>query len=195
MGFFSFHTCDTDRSIPNIYQKAYATFPVHLITEDGRIFTESEYDGYGEFGGKDFFILAAELNGINDADDNVKRNRFFDECWLRGIEKDGVRLYYRKDFSHYQEPLQHHKNLNANELVKKEGWEYFDYGGEDGLSCAESFVKNGLKMPKIVEFLPSGDVIGDKQKWVEFWAKLPYPKDCRYQGYFYEEDDDEDIDW
>jgi len=35
-----------------------------MITPDGRIFTEKNYDGYGEFGGKDFYELLAELNGL-----------------------------------------------------------------------------------------------------------------------------------
>lgn len=62
MGFFSWHTCDTDRTIANKYS-GKQTFTVHMITPDGRVFTESNYDGYGEFGGKDFYELLAELNG------------------------------------------------------------------------------------------------------------------------------------
>ena len=63
MGFFSWHTCDTDRSIANQYS-GEETFTVHMITPDGRVFTESNYDGYGEFGEKDFYELLAELNGL-----------------------------------------------------------------------------------------------------------------------------------
>jgi len=63
MGFFSWHTCDTDRSIANKYSEKQ-TFTVHMITPDGRVFTENDYDGYGEFGGKDFYELLAELNGL-----------------------------------------------------------------------------------------------------------------------------------
>jgi hypothetical protein len=35
-----------------------------MITPDGRVFTEEDYEGYGEFGGKDFLELLAELNGL-----------------------------------------------------------------------------------------------------------------------------------
>ena len=35
-----------------------------MITPDGRVFTERDYEGYGEFGGKDFYELLAELNGL-----------------------------------------------------------------------------------------------------------------------------------
>jgi hypothetical protein len=63
MGFFSWNTCDTGESIANTYSTR-PTFPVHMITPDGRVFTEENYEGYGEFGGKDFHELLAELNGL-----------------------------------------------------------------------------------------------------------------------------------
>lgn len=63
MGFFSWHTCDTDRSIANNYS-GKQTFTVNMITPDGRVFTEDNYDGYGVFGEKDFYELLAELNGL-----------------------------------------------------------------------------------------------------------------------------------
>jgi hypothetical protein len=63
MGFFSWNTCDTGESIANKYSTR-PTFEVHMITPDGRVFTEPDYEGYGEFGGKDFHELLAELNGL-----------------------------------------------------------------------------------------------------------------------------------
>ena len=63
MGFFSWKTCDTDQSIANHYSSR-PTFTVHMITPDGRVFTEPNYEGYGVFGGKDYYELLAELNGL-----------------------------------------------------------------------------------------------------------------------------------
>lgn len=62
MGFFSWKTCDTHMSIANSSSERY-TFCVYMITPDGRVFQELEYEGYGVFGGKDFYELLAELNG------------------------------------------------------------------------------------------------------------------------------------
>ena len=62
MGFFSWKTCDTNRSIANVYSDEL-TFDVYMITPDGRVFHETYYDGYGVVGGKDFYELLAELNG------------------------------------------------------------------------------------------------------------------------------------
>ena len=63
MGFFSWVTSDSKRSISNSYADNRQVFKVHMITRDGRVFTEEKYEGYGEFGGKDYYELVAELNG------------------------------------------------------------------------------------------------------------------------------------
>ena len=70
MGFFSWKTKDTARSIANVHS-GINTFKVFMIApeEDGslRIYTEFLYDGYGLFGGKDYYELLAEINlGISD---------------------------------------------------------------------------------------------------------------------------------
>ena len=61
MGFFSWKTSDTGRSISNRYSDR-GVFTVHMITRDGLVWSESNYDGYGVFGGKDLYELLAELN-------------------------------------------------------------------------------------------------------------------------------------
>lgn len=63
MGFFSWHTQDTGRSISNSYSKV-PTFKVHMVDNKGEIWTEHNYEGYGVFGGKDYYELVAEMNGL-----------------------------------------------------------------------------------------------------------------------------------
>jgi hypothetical protein len=63
MGFFSWKTMDTDTSIPNQYSNR-KTFRVQMIDNKGNVFTENEYEGYGVFGGKDYYELLAEMNGF-----------------------------------------------------------------------------------------------------------------------------------
>jgi hypothetical protein len=55
---FSWITSDTKRSI-----LVDGTVPVKMISPDGREFEERNYEGYGVFGGVDFYSLVAELNG------------------------------------------------------------------------------------------------------------------------------------
>ncbi len=63
MGFFSWKTQDTDKSIANEYSNR-KTFRVQMLDNKGNVFTESEYEGYGVFGGKDYYELLAEMNGF-----------------------------------------------------------------------------------------------------------------------------------
>ena len=63
MGFFSFKTSDTNESIFNCYS-GEPMFTVYMVTEDGRTWVEQNYEGYGNFGGKDIYELIAELNGL-----------------------------------------------------------------------------------------------------------------------------------
>ena len=80
MGFFSWKTSDTDRSIANAYSNR-TPFTVHMITEDGQVFTEHDYEGYGVFGGKDFYELVAELNGVTEGNTEEKRGKGIQICF------------------------------------------------------------------------------------------------------------------
>ena len=71
MGFFSWRTQDTDRSIPSTYSNR-DTFRVYMVNPvTGDIYAEDNYEGYGVFGGKDFYELVAELNGGGDRNDGI----------------------------------------------------------------------------------------------------------------------------
>jgi len=63
MGFFSWKTQDTDRSIANNYSTR-KTFTVVMIDNKGNKWFEQSYEGYGIFGGKDYYELLAEMNGL-----------------------------------------------------------------------------------------------------------------------------------
>ena len=57
MGFFSWITEDTGRSIVNAYS-GLETFKVIMTDDKGNQFVEEDYEGYGEFGGKDYHELS-----------------------------------------------------------------------------------------------------------------------------------------
>jgi hypothetical protein len=63
MGFHSFITNDTNTSVSNVHSVRGA-FDVYLKDNQGNVWHEPMYDGYGRFGGKDFYELLAEMNGI-----------------------------------------------------------------------------------------------------------------------------------
>ena len=180
MGFFSWFTSDTDKSIANKYSSR-PTFTVHMITEDGQVFTENDYDGYGVFGGKDIYVLIAEMNGFKGKDDDETRDNAFKHIWKRGIEKDGKRYFYQDDFPNYEHPIESEGGICPNKLVSEHGWTNFGDGGE-----FEEWAKLGFKVPKLVENLTPN--------WKENWNKIPYPVSCPEQGFFYDDEYEEDED-
>tara|TARA_R110002020_G_C16156603_1_gene763055 strand:- start:365 stop:850 length:486 start_codon:yes stop_codon:yes gene_type:complete len=95
MGFFSWHTNDTDRSIANRYQDSRKTFTVYMIDNKGNRYVEEEYEGYGVFGNKDYFELLAEMNFPDEAkkirSDLILRGKP-DLTWPNGIKLDDLDL-------------------------------------------------------------------------------------------------------
>lgn len=64
MGFFSWKTNDTNKSIGNIYGDLDRVFTVYMVDDKGNKWVEDAYEGYGVFGGKDYYELLAEMNGL-----------------------------------------------------------------------------------------------------------------------------------
>ena len=63
MGFFSWITSDTKVSVRNRFTPEGPT-PCKMLAPDGREWLEFGYEGYGIFGGMDFYELLAELNEV-----------------------------------------------------------------------------------------------------------------------------------
>lgn len=61
MGFFSWKTSDTNKSVSNIHS-GKGVFPVHLLDPKGGSIKELHYEGYGDFGGEDVYVLLALWN-------------------------------------------------------------------------------------------------------------------------------------
>lgn len=83
MGFFSWRTQDTDKSIANHYS-VRSTFRVQMMDNKGNVWTENNYDGYGVFGGKDYYELLAEMNGITDKDTDRLRSAGISLAFSKG---------------------------------------------------------------------------------------------------------------
>jgi hypothetical protein len=59
-GQFSWMTQDTGQQIGS---QDGNTIPVYMFDDKGKYYYENEYDGYGEFGGKDYYELLDQMNG------------------------------------------------------------------------------------------------------------------------------------
>ena len=73
MGQFSWITQDTFQSIRNNTKGRKAKAFMH--DNKGNIWEEKEYEGYGIFGGKDFFQLVAEMNNCEGLTGDVDKDR------------------------------------------------------------------------------------------------------------------------
>jgi len=93
MGFFSWRTQDTDKSIANKWSTR-DTFRVQMMDDKGNVWTEDSYDGYGEFGGKDYYELLAEMNGITANNPDELRGKGIELAFSKnnhsGVGTEGV---------------------------------------------------------------------------------------------------------
>jgi hypothetical protein len=64
-GQFSWMTQDTDTQIGSEREN---TITVYMYSDKGERWEEKGYEGYGEFGGKDYYELLAQMNGVENAD-------------------------------------------------------------------------------------------------------------------------------
>ena len=59
-GQFSWFTQDTDQQIGSEKEN---TIPVYMFDDKGKYWFEPSYEGYGVFGGKDYYELLDQMNG------------------------------------------------------------------------------------------------------------------------------------
>ena len=117
MGFFSWNTQDTDKSIANQYSNR-KTFRVQMIDNKGNVWTEDDYEGYGRFGSKDYYELLAEMNGFTS---DKTGDEYTDEA--RGF---GITLAFEGNGSGVATEGVYYPNL----IEKADGWVY-EMGGPD----------------------------------------------------------------
>ena len=74
MGFFSWFAQDSGRSISNAHSNRGAR-TVYMKDNKGNVWVDHAYEGYGVFGGKDFYQLLAEMNVVEGLTGDVDNDR------------------------------------------------------------------------------------------------------------------------
>lgn len=116
MGFFSWKTQDTDKSIANSYS-IRNTFKVDMIDDKGNVWTENNYEGYGTFGGKDYYELLAEMNGAAPSNEGD---------YTEDMRIKGINIAFKNNGSG-----EHTKGVKYPNLVEEaNGWLYNELGPE-----------------------------------------------------------------
>ena len=179
MGVFSWCTSDTKKSIPCCRPFGDLPGTVYLLNPFGEPYKETDYEGYGVFGGRDVYDLVMEWNREYLSTDHIKKpNR---DNYEMGEQGDA---YYEKAMSKYQatcDAIIAYKNGASDDFMKEHfGMQIAPWGdGDDwkrvlGISLAcydEDHVK--LKYPiKIVEHPVPYDEAG-------------ISPGCPFQGCFY----------
>ena len=118
MGFFSWKTQDTDNSIANQYSNR-KTFRVQMLDNKGNVWTEDTYEGYGRFGGKDFYELLAEMNGFES---DKTGDEYTDEA--RGF---GINLAFKDNPNGIATKGVFYPNL----IEQADGWFYNESGPDN----------------------------------------------------------------
>jgi len=118
MGFFSWNTQDTDKSIANQYSNR-KTFRVQMMDNKGNVWTENEYEGYGVFGGKDYYELLAEMNGFTS---DKTGDEYTDEA--RGF---GINLAFKDN----PNGIGTKGVLYPNLIEQADGWVYNESGPDN----------------------------------------------------------------
>ena len=127
MGFFSWRTMDTDKSISNNYSSRGA-FKVDMLDDKGNVWTESNYEGYGVFGGKDFYELLAEMNGF--VSQKGLSYELHGEAYTDEARSYGISLAFKDNGSGDHTFAVKYPNL----VEKANGWTYNHYGPD---SCSD----------------------------------------------------------
>ena len=160
MGFFSWMTQDTNRSIANHYSPE-PVFTVYMMDDKGNSWREDNYEGYGEFDGKDYYELLDEMNGGSGERD-------------RGIELDlglpTIRNVHTgevldKTWGNWADEIIR-DNMSANELMDTGDWEHYDVKPPE------------VRYPNLVE----------NPDWT--WRN-DQPENCEFQGFFYNAESDD----
>ena len=102
-GQFSWMTQDTGNQIGSEKQN---TIAVTMFDDKGNKWEERSYDGYGEFGGKDYYELLAQMNGIENPNRQDGIDIAFDKKKVKGkvlfpaLVEDPKRFNFKKhDFT------------------------------------------------------------------------------------------------
>lgn len=121
MGFFSWRTSDTYRSISNAYSSR-GSLPVYLITPDNKKIYEPCYEGYGVFGRHDVFALLAQWNFPDKCTGNEETDR---NIWFNLTPDERNNIKFPLKFSE-------NKNKNYDDLrPSSNDYKYQEYFYDD----------------------------------------------------------------
>lgn len=140
-GQFSWFTQDTGRQIGS---QSDNTIVVTMFDNQGRKWVEGEYDGYGVFGGKDYYELLAEMNGYG-SDRSIGISVAFGDKPTKN--PDGITLYpalvqYGRNFDYKTHDFSKEAERDPNQGFGSSGDDGDDYDYYDEKNKTDKVLNN-----------------------------------------------------
>jgi len=148
-GQFSWMTQDTDQQIGS---QEGNTIPVYMFDNKGKYWFEKEYEGYGVFGGKDYYELLDQMNGgkgdrsegIRKAFDPTTKGETLFPALVVGASNFNYKTH---DFTQEAEHDPNQSWLSPEEeedydMDREEDYDYSDYDYSDGEELDEAMNMN-----------------------------------------------------
>ena len=129
MGFFSWKTSDTNRSISNVHSSRGA-FKVYVLIPNefgGGYIEEDSYDGYGRFGGEDIYALVARWNCPEKCNGDDEHDRLIG-IDIACYDRDNASLKYPIKITEYPTKYEYASPSNSCE---DQGYFYWDEEDEE----------------------------------------------------------------
>ena len=175
MGQFSWIAQDTGKSISSTKPR-----PVTLTDNEGRQWTENNYEGYGEFDGKDFYELFAEMNGRTCSEAEIKADLdkgFRDtreEAYTEVMRMKGINLWYGTSGIRHKD---------TGQTFLSGGIDFFNWGSDklvDGLGANELSETGDWKSIEVREKNLKYPNLSNTEHWT---YRNEAPEDCPNQGW------------
>ena len=151
-GQFSWMTHDTGNQIGSEKEN---TINVTMFDDKGNKWEEKRYDGYGEFGGMDYYTLLAKMNGIENADRGDGLDIAFNKKKVKGKVLFPALVENPKRFN-----FKKHDFTVAPEDDENQSWYQEEEGYDESVITEAKGFKNTTDFEK---FLIEIDGMGESQ--------------------------------
>lgn len=126
MGYFSWKTSDTHKSVSNC-DSVRGALPVYLLQPDGEPIFEDCYEGYGVFGGHDVYALVARWNVPEQCNGDDEHDRMIG-IDIACYDEDNAKLKYPIKIVEKPAP---YGEIEASKGCPHQGYFYDDWDEED----------------------------------------------------------------